>query len=334
MALGSGLGSQLGTAEESTYGTPVTVDRFHEILDESLERKNQTLTSNGIGGSSALRPRRGSRRVVSAHDGSGDVNMEVATTGFGRWFKYALWDGNPTVSQIGTSSAYTHNYELGDLSGSGSLPTSLTVQKGVPQVDGTVKPFTFHGCVVTAFSLGISVDQILTMGVSLDAEDVDTSTALETASYGTVKLFHFAQGDLKIDSVSVAQVLSANIDVNYNLKTDRFYLGSSGLKAQPKHQDWPDITGRLSADFVDLTTFHDLFTADTSAQLELIFTGDVIDAGNDESLTVTIDDVRFEGETPKVSGPDVIVQNIPLVGLWDGTNAGIKIDYVTSDTAV
>ncbi len=37
MAIGSGLGSQFGFVEESTYGTAVTVTRFLEIQKESIK---------------------------------------------------------------------------------------------------------------------------------------------------------------------------------------------------------------------------------------------------------------------------------------------------------
>lgn len=335
MALGSGLAVQFATAEEVAWGTAVTPNRFYEITSETLERKNRIIQSDGMGGSVALRPRRGSRRVISGQEGVGTVNMEVATTGFGRWFKHMLWDGTPTVAQQGATAAYLHTYDLGDFdTATPVLPVGLTVQKGVPQTDGTVKPFTFPGSVVTGFDVSISVDQLLQLAVQLDSRTAETSTGLAAAAYTSTKLFHFAQGALKVDAASVAQVLSAAFSVKYDLKTDSYYLGSAGYKAKPVHQGWPDLGGTLTADFVDLTTFHDLFVADTAAELILEFIGDVIASTYYETLRITIPEVRFTGETPKVGGPGVVVQNVPFEGLWDGTLSGMTIEYLTTDTAV
>ena len=49
MAIGSGLGAQIGFAEESTYGTPVTVTRFLEFNNESVKTELAQVTSMGLG---------------------------------------------------------------------------------------------------------------------------------------------------------------------------------------------------------------------------------------------------------------------------------------------
>jgi hypothetical protein len=325
MASGSGLNVQLMTAEEVTYGTPVTPDRAYEIVNESLERNHTTLQSNGLrAGNRSLR-RRG---IVSARMGSGGITMEVATKGFGRWFKHIL-GGTSTIAQQGATPAYLQTHTLGALEGK-----SLTVQKGVPQTDGTVKPFTFHGCKVLSAGFSISVDAILQMALNLDAEDVDTSTALAAATYTTPKLFHFMQGKLKVAGAEVASVLGAQVNVANTLKTDRFYLGSAGLKKQPIDNDFPAVSGSLSAEFVSQADFYDRYVSDAAASLILEFEGDVISGAEKELLRITVDEVRFTGETPKVGGPEVVVQNIPFDGHYDGTNPGVKIEYKSTDTVI
>lgn len=322
---GSGLNVQLGTAEETAYGTPVVVDRFQEIISESLERQQTTLQSNGLRGGVRNLRRRG---IISARSGAGDINMEVATKGMGRWFKHML-GGTPTIAQQGVTTAYLQTHTLGALEG-----RSMTVQKGVPQTDGTVRPFTYHGCKVTGWEFSISVDQILQLRVSLDAEDEDTSTALAAASYTTPKLFHFMQGSLTVGGTAVASVTGASVAGSNNLKTDRYYLGSAGLKKEPIDNDHPTISGSLDAEFVDRATFYDRFTGDTAAALVLDFQGDLIATGYYEKLTITVPEVRFTGETPKVSGPAVVMQNIPFDGHYNGTNPGITIAYTSTDTVI
>lgn len=326
MPVGSGLASTLGTAVESTYGTPVVTDRWFQFISESLGRDQTTLQSQGIGGSAARQLRR--RGIVSARMGSGDITMEVATKGFGRWFNQIL-GGTSTIVQQGATTAYLQTHQMGDL-----LGKSQTVQKGVPQTDGTMKKFTFHGGKVLTAEFSISVDQILQLAVGMDFEDVETTTAYAAPTYTTPKLFHFMHGALTVGGSAVASVTNASVAVNNNLKTDRFYLGSAGLKKEPLDNDFPEVTGSLSAEFVDQATFYDRYTGDTAAALVLDFEGDVIDGAYNEQLTITIPEVRFEGETPKVGGPEVVVQNVPFSGHYDGTNAGIKIEYMSSDTSI
>lgn len=323
-----GLNTAFGIAQESTYGTPVVVSRFYEILSESLERRNRTLVSNGLR-AQTRNLRRGTRRVISGRDAGGDVTMEVPTTTAGIWFKNIL-GGTPTVVQQGASAAYLHTYAMGSLEG-----LSLTAQKSLRDAGGTeVETFTYHGAKVTAAEFSISVDQILQMAVSLDCEDVDTSTAAAAASYTANKLFHFAQGELRVDGSAVASVTGATARVENALKTDRYYIGSDGLKKEPTDNDFPTVGGSLTAEFLSPATFYDRFAADNGAALVLEFVGDNIASTYDEMLRITVPDVRFTGGTPTVGGADVISQTVPYEGTSIGSTAGVTIEYQTTDTAV
>ncbi len=323
------VGTQIyfGTAEETTYGTPVVVNRFYEVLSETMGRNNNILTSNGLrGGTRNLR--RGSRRVVSSRDATGNVVMEVPTTTFGRWLKQLL-GGTPTIAQQGGTTAYLHTYSMGDMTGK-----SQTLQKQLRRADGTtVEDFTIHGAKTMSGEFTIGVDQILQSSFAMDGEDIDTSTAGAAASYTNVKLFHFKQGALKVAGSTVTNGLSAGVTITNALKTDRYYLGSAGLKKEPVDNDFPTVTGTLSAEFDSAATFYDRYAADSSAELILEFVGDVIASTYYETFRITVPDVRFTGGTPTVGGPDVVVNDVPFEGQYDGTNAGVKIEYMTTDTA-
>lgn len=312
-----GSNTCFGTGVETTYGTAVALTRWYEFISESLERRNNVLTSNAIrcGGSRNLR--RGSRRVISSRDGGGDVTMEVATTGFGRLFQH-LVGGTPTITGTGP---YTQVHSLGDLSGK-----SLTIQKVLRDAASTeIEAFNFHGCKLLSGEFSISVDQILQLALSIDAEDVDTTTAGAAASYTNPALFNFMGGTLNVGGSAVAAVTSASVKVTNNLKTDRYYLGSAGLKAEPVDNDFPVVDGSLSAEFLSPATFYDRFAADSAAVLSLVFTSGT------SSLTIEVPEVRFTGGTPTVGGPDIVASDVPFEGQYDGTNAGIKITYVTDD---
>lgn len=317
--MGAAIGSNLclSTAEEVTFGTPVASSRWYEVLSESLERRNNILTSNGLRCGTTRTLRRGSRRVISSRDGGGDITMEVATTGFGRWFKHLL-GGTPVITGAGP---YTHTQAMGDLTGK-----SLTIQKVLRDTASTeIEAFNFHGCKILSGEFSISVDQILQLMVSIDAEDVDTTTAGAAASYTNPTLYNFMGGTLNVGGSAVAAVTDASIKVTNMLKTDRYYLGSAGLKAEPIDMDFPTVEGSLSAEFISSATFYDRFAADTAAALSLVFTSGT------SSLTISVPEVRFTGGTPTVGGPDVVVADVPFEGQYDGTNSGITLTYVTPD---
>lgn len=321
------LGHQLGTAEESTYGTPVTVNRFYEVLPgESLDRNQTIIQSRGL--RPGIRHALGSRRALVQRSGGGTIPMEIATTDFGRWFKHML-GGTPSIAQQAATAAYLQTFTPG------ALPTGLTIQKGVEQVDGTVKPFTFHGCKIPAWEISISRGGIAQLSVDIDAEDVDVATALATASYTTgLKVFHFAQATLKKDTVAIAGVSDANIRGTNALDTERFFLGTSGLKETPLETDFRTYSGSIKAEFRDLATFYNAFAADTSLQLDLVFTGDAIEGAYDEELTITLHDVRFTGEAPKITGPEPGEQTISWEAFEQDDGDAIQITYQSTDTAI
>jgi hypothetical protein len=322
-----GLTTRLATAVESTYGTPITVDRFLEFDSESLERKNEIIRSNALG-SGSLNLRRGSRSVVSARWGEGSIDMEVVTNGMGRLFRQFM-GGTPTIAQQGGTAAWLQTHTLGSI-----LDKSLTIQKQLrDEADAVVGKFTFHGCKFPSAEFKIDKKGKLMLSLTVDAEDVDTSTAAASPSMVATKVFHYRQGALTVGGVAAANVQTASVKVDRKMDTDRYHLGNAGVKAQPLINDFPEITGALSAEFA-ATTYYDLFAADTPAALVLSFVGDLIAGAYYETLTITIPEIRLTGETPKVGGPSLIIASHPFEAQWDGSSANMVLAYTSTDTAL
>ena len=322
-----GLTTRLCTGVETTYGTPVTCDRFFEFESESLERQNEIIRSSSLG-SGSLHLRRGSRSVVAARHVQGDITMEVVTNGMGRHFRN-LMGGTPTIAQQAATTAYLQTHTLGSLTGK-----SLTIQKQLrDESDTVVGTFTNHGCKYTSGEFSIDKKGKLMLSVSVDGEDVDTTTAAAAPSLTATKTFHYRQGALTIGGSAAALVQSASVKVDRNMDTDRFHLGNSGVKAEPLVNDFPDITGSLSAEFASLT-YYNLFADDTPAALVLTFTGDVISGAYNEKLTITLPEIRLTGETPKVGGPGLILVDHPFEAQWDGSAADMTLEYTSTDSQI
>lgn len=304
------------------WGTAVTPDRFLEFTTESLERRQNVQVSQGI---RSGRRYGGQGRRITRRDAGGSISTEVATTGFGILFEHLLGDVSTNIDVAAT--AFTHTFTPGSL-----LDKGLTLQKGVDTADGTVEAFTYPGSKILSADFSVDQDGLLMATWGIDAKDEVTTTALAAASYTTPRIFTYSEGTLRVDSVVKANVRSVgSLNIVNNLLTERFFLGNAGLKDQPINVPFDTLGGTLDVEFQNLTDFYDLFAGDTSAELELEFVGDQISGAFNERLMFTLADVRFEGETPKISGPELVYQNIPFVGLDPETGDAIVIEYGTSD---
>jgi len=305
MAIGSGIGSQLGIATETTFNTPVTVSTFYEFTNESINYNKNI--SVGLGLRAGGQVARSGRRVVTTSDATGDINLDLPTKGLGLLLSYAM---GGTVQTSGT-------YTLGDVYGK-----SFTAQVGVPQYGGTVTPKTIAGCKISSWEISAAQSAIATGRFTIDGASFTTSTSLATASFpSNNSVFHFAQGAITVDGSSVANIKDFTLSVDNVLKTDRFNLGSAGIKAEQIINGFRAITGSLTAEFTD-TTLLAKFLADTSAALVLTFSGP-----SSSVLSITLPAVKFDGEAPQVGGPEVIDINFTFQAYDNGTDQPLTIVY-------
>ncbi len=161
MAIGSGLGASFGAAPEVTYGTYVAPTKHYEFSPSSGEdlKKQQTFVQGG-GLAAGTLAQRGTRRAMTAESGAGSITMDVPNKSFGLLLQ-ALMGTTVTPVQQGATTAYLQTHALAD-----NFGKNLTLQKGVPQTDGVVKPYTFLGSKVTGaeFSCGVEVGLRLAAG--------------------------------------------------------------------------------------------------------------------------------------------------------------------------
>jgi len=177
MAFVSGLVSQLGWGVESTAGTAVTVNKFQPHISESIKKELNRAQGEGLYGSTngvALI----SRHVTTTQTVNGDFEVELTDTGLGTLWRAAL--GSTTTPSVLSGAAYQAVFQPGDQMSAGS---SLTMQVGRPQTNGTVKPFTWNGCKVTSFEFGGGITDPLNVKFGIDGWAETTATSLATASY-------------------------------------------------------------------------------------------------------------------------------------------------------
>lgn len=321
--------SQLGYAKETTWGTFQAPNRFLEFTSETLARNKNTIQSAGIRATSGRDLQRSSRRVVTGRDGSGQFTIELPYDGIVGLLE-ACFGQVATTTPDGADIARRHEFTLGS-----TLGKSLTIQKGVERNDGVVVPFSFIGCKVTQWELAIATRAIATLAVTVDARDAVSgagSPPLAPATFDDGGLAHFQQAKLTRDGSPIAAVTAASITGTNPLRVERYYLGNEGLKEEQTDQGYPTVSGSMTADFVSQGDLLQAFNDDTPLAIELEFVGGEIEEGFDESLTVTIGDVRLDGETPKVSGTDLPTLTIPWTGFHDGQSTSLSAVLVNADT--
>lgn len=315
MAIGSGIGSSFGIATETTFNTGVTVSRFYEFNSESTNYNKNV--SVGMGLRAGGQVPRSQRRVVTTFDATGSLVLDLPTRGLGLLLAHGL---GSFPSKVGNSFTFT----LGDVYGH-----SFTAQIGVPQYGGTVTPKTLTGCKISSFDINASTGEIATGTFELDGAGFTIGTALATPSYSlNGSVFHFAQGAITLDGSAIANIKNFNLNVDNVLKTDRYNFGAAGAKAEQTNNGFRKITGSVTAEFTD-TALLTKFLADTAAAISLTLT-----ASASEVLQITLSAVKFDGDAPQVSGPEVIDVEFTFEAYDNGTDAPITIVYTTPDTSL
>ena len=324
MVIPTGLAAQLGIKDESTHGTAVVVDRFYEIISAPFALNIERMESAGL--RAGTRVLRSDRWVAGAKSVTGTINMEIANKSFGLWLKHMFGTiASAQPDSGGSPTVWEHTATPGD------LPVGLTIQVGVPDETGTVQPFTYEGCMVDSWEIEATVGEIGKVTVSIDAEDEKTATALASASYPTgLTLLTFVEATLDIAGSEV-DVKSFSVAGSNSLATDRGKLGSA-LRKKPSETAQREYTGSVDAYFSGLTDYT-RFVAGTEAALVATFIGVVINGAFNYELELTMN-VRFDGDTPTVDGPDEIMQPLTFKCLDTGAGPSTAITavYRTTDT--
>lgn len=325
MSIRSGLASQIGFAEETTWGTRAAPTRFLEFNSESLKLEQSFLDSKGIRASNlVLRTDRQARGKKSV---SGDVEIEAYTKGISMLLKHAL--GSTAISTpTGATNTRRHAHTLADNYGLG-----LTVQVGRPDSGGTIRVFEYTGCKIPSLELKNSVEEILVCTFGFIGKDEDTSQSLGSASWpASLEILNFTGGVLNIAG-SPMDVKDVSIKIERG-HGERWLINGGRVTKEPIMNDLVKVSGEVTAEFESLTAYN-RFVNGTLAQLDVTWTAaTAIEGAFYPYLKATLNNVRFEGETPTVSGPDVLEQKLPFMCLYDGSNGPITVEYQTTDTVV
>jgi hypothetical protein len=306
----SGLGAALGIAEEVTWGTAVTPPtRWYEFRGMALAQDIARIESEAI---------RANTRVMRSDDWTpgrkgvaGDLTVELSTKNMALLHKHMF--GGVATSGAGP---YTHTFTPGTLTGKG-----LTVQELLPDTSGTVRALTVPGVKVASWELSFDNEGLVPLTLSFVGKSATTATAAGTPSYtSSNNVFSFAHGSLTIAGSS-APVRSGSLSGDNGLDLERFFFGQDTI-SEPLEAGMREYGGSLEIDFESLTQY-DRFVNGTEAALVIAFT-----RGSD-SITYTAN-VRFDGATPEVGGPEILSMTVPYKCVGSTTDASALTAVVVS----
>lgn len=324
--------TQATTVPGKGYGDVTTPTRFLEITDESMKLVADRIESKGIRpGNNVLRS---DHFAIDKKGASGDVSGEVPSKGFGLLLAHAMGVAGVITTPVGGTLSRLHTFAgFGD-----NWNRSLTVQKGAPSVlsdAANVKPFTYPGAKITELDFDVDIDGFLLWKATLDAQDETTGTALATASYASgFDILNYQGGGVLIAGAPV-DATKVGIKIVRPMATDRRTMRGTNLKKQPISNDLTIVTASFTLEFSDISAYQRFASATIAgalASLSLSFTGAIIEAAIPSSLTFTMPNARFDGDSPVIAGMDLLTIDITATALYDGTNPALTIGYVTTDT--
>lgn len=348
MAIGAGLAAQVGIANETTPNTPVAVTTFTKFLTETLEARPNFVQGAGLGG--ALLIEEAARRYLVSQDAGGGVTFEVPNKGLGKWMQAMMGSYSTATTQLGASAAYQQIHNVGSTDGK-----SFTLQKGIPDIAGTVNPLTLAGCKVMDWTLTSSPNAIATLALTIDAQSVQPTGAgalgLQTASYSAstaLYTFNELQAQTFAAYTTAAGLWTPTSPTEYKIrnltlkggqpKDNTRWVSNTTTKAEQVVNNWQPVTGTLDIDFgvgASAMAWYNQFVGNSSIGLQLTFTGPLIASTYFNTLQFTMPAIFLEqGTTPQVSGPGVVSASIPFTALSDASGNALQSQIISTDTTV
>lgn len=312
----AGLTAQIGYVAETTYGTAVTVNRFLPLINESLALENQRLESEGIvAGGYVLE----SEQWAPGYDMvGGEIQHQLFQQGVGVLVNQMFG----TVTSSATGGIATHTFTPGDLTGQ-----SFTTQVGRPMSGGTVVPYTYAGCKVSEWELGLAAGEFAQLGLTVIGQTETDGIVLASASYltGSKKPFTFVSGAITISGSSVC-VREATISGNNALSDERRCIGQTFID-EPLQNDLATYEGSLTIEF-STTAQYQRFRQGLEFPVVLS-----LSASAAARCTMTLN-ARYDGTTPGVEGRDLLVVEYPFKAIKPSGGEAISVVLVNNQTSL
>jgi len=310
---GLGLGTCIGLAEETTWGTAVSRTNWLRVVSTSLQKKPELVPIAHLGTKGAASTNRREHFIRSEKSG-GDIEVYMA---YDDSTNLLLKHAFGAVAEAG-AGPYTHTYTL-------AMPgtNGLTVE----QVNGTTtKAEVFEGSIITSFELKFAANEVAKLMLpGIICQTSGGLVAAGTPTYSSTQeyILHHHAGQFGFNSNNY-DIVSASVKVERKF-AERAYLGGKET-LQPVAPDFMSVTASVELEWVD-TNFDAEFLASTQGDATLSFVG----TGNN-AMDLTLQNAVITDVSRPVSSSGVIRQTVSFMMFSDGTDEGLKL-VMTNDNA-
>lgn len=322
------INSQLGFKKEVTYGVPVVVDKFAEFMSEGVELETGRAQSVALrAGQRVARADRAAPYILGA---KGSVSIEPLTKGFGFWLEHLL---GSVVTTGPVTGAYTHSAFPGSLCGK-----SFTMQVNRPlgACGDTNQAFTWSGGKVAKWTLGMSVEGLLTLDMDLVFANETTATALAVASYPAGAYpFGWDKAKATVGGVDV-DVKSWSVTVDNKLDDGRYFLRENSSRKEPVESDYREISAEFVCDFDNLDHINRvkatlIDNAFSNIVLQVRGPSNIPGGTTPPEINVAITAARWDEAGSSVDGTGIMEQNVKVMAFGNSVDVPVTLSYITAD---
>jgi len=329
MPSAGGISSQFGMVDETTFGTAPTVTRFLEFSGETIEQTKERYESAGM--RVGLRTHRSSQWVTGRVQVVGDLEFQWQQQGMGLMLKHMMGTIASTQPNVGSNpTVYEHKATVGQIDGK-----SFACQVAMAGVDGVQRAFTYAGCKIAKWDISIDNTGMLTFKPTIDGVSESSAVGMAAATYATNTFpLTWTGGTITLPGGATGNVTKFNLTGDNGLKLDRFFMAGQALSGTKKEQLEANLrvySGTVDLEFGDLSAYN-LFVNGTVGSMTAFFQGQQITSPYNFAVEITMPAVRFDGKSPDVTGPDIVMMSMPFVCLDDGSaTTPVQIVYRTTD---
>jgi hypothetical protein len=370
--VGSGIGSSLAMVEETSYATVVTSPtwKFFEPVDQIQPKKTKT-TKQSSGLAAGRLVDVASRRVVTSQGATISLPLEwcqanhftsllnqisstFATGAAGsQTAAGGIYAAGARVTPSGSTYAYAHTFR-NNVAG-----RSVAMQAGIPTTDGVLRQVDLLGAKPTKFAWSIEKDSFLTVATDWDARVYEdplltasyqgypngagqTPYSQATPSYSAAAPWHWAQSQIQLGASATAASSAGLVDgvtkfqlsVEHPLNTARQYMGNAGLKDEQIVNGVYKITGTVTSDYLNKTSWADAFYSDTPFSIVVTFTPAGTLSGTVNAVQFVLNNVYLDNESPGAANKDIVNTNFPFTCLYDLAAEPLTVIIQTTDATV
>lgn len=356
MAAASGVAAQWCAFDEATYGVSLlTTPKFYACDSDGLKLRKVPKDGSGIYAGAQFET--ANRRYALEYSAGGPLPMDLPERGLQQWLYRMMGSfgqSNATLTQDLTTGAYKAVHAPGFLD-----THSFTLQAGRPDIGGTVSPATYVGCKVADWEIACTMGEIAKLTLTIEARNelflawkdplngsVPTLQSFVAPAGGAFRWVGGAihvggtpsttSGVTSLAGSTLAGHVKGPISVKYQrvLDLQRFAIDVAPFRNEPLTNGRSNVSGQLVTEWLNSDVWEAAYQSDTATALQYTFVAEAIGTGSDfATLDILCPNVRLNGDSPSVAGPQILTQTVPWVARDDSVNNVLQLTYWTTDSS-